>query len=121
MKFSLEVLLIAGLSYLAQLYLPWWSMVLVAGLVGFLFKFENSRTSYAAGFLAIGAFWSILLYLTNTANMGILAPKIASIFQLSPFYLFAITVFIGAFLGGWGALTGTLGRQMFSKKTSISS
>jgi hypothetical protein len=67
-KFLLRVILIAGLAYLGQLYLPFWIAAVAAFLVGFLLSnnppkrrsFSRKKTksfSFLAGFLALLLLW----------------------------------------------------------------
>jgi len=115
MKFLISTILIAALSFLSQQFLPWWSLVIVAFIVGWLMGLKG-WVSFFSGFLAIFLLWGIYAFVLNQGNEGILATRMANLFPLSgnPLLLMLVTAAIGGLTGGLGAATGSLGRQWAS-------
>ena len=107
MKFLITILLIALLSFLCGLYLPWWGFALAACLIGALIP-QKPGLSFLAGFLALFLLWGGLACFINAANNSILSVKIAQILPLngSPVLLILVTGFVAALVGGGAALTG---------------
>lgn len=116
-KFGLQLLIILVLGSIAQYFFPFWSVAVVAALVGFFFKYENSAASFAAGTAAVTLLWTSYATFLNTANAGQLAGQIGELFKVGQGALLPITGFIGGILGGLGAQTGTLARKLFEKET----
>ncbi len=113
LKGILQIILTIILGYFAQLYYPFWAMAAVAALVALLFKYNNSLTSFAAGFIAAFLLWSAYAYTLDMENLGVLSSKLGELFKISGDYLSYATGVIGGLLGGFGALTGSLARQLF--------
>ena len=107
MKFLITVILIALLSFLCGLYLPWWGFALAACLVGAILP-QRPGFTFLAGFLALFILWGGLAFFIDEANNSILSAKIAQILPLngSPFLLILVTGFVAALVGGGAALTG---------------
>ena len=107
MRFLLATLLTALLSFIAGLYLPWWSIAIVAFLVA-LFMGQFIGRSFLAGFLGIFVLWFIVALEIDIRNEHILSQKIAQLFSLgtSSVLLILITAFIGALVGGFAAMSG---------------
>ena len=107
MRFLLAVLLIALLSFVAGLFLPWWSIALIALIVAALIPQSISR-SFLAGFTAIFLLWFLLSFWIDIKNDSILSHKIAQLFPLggSSFLLMLITALVGALVGGFAAMCG---------------
>lgn len=108
MRFILTVLLIALLSYIAGLYLPWWSIAPVAFLVA-LFIRQTPGKSFLAGFTGIFLLWLILALWIDAANESLLSQKIAQLFPLggSSIALIVVTALVGALVGGFAAVSGS--------------
>jgi len=108
MKFLITTLLIALLSFLSGLYLPWWCFALAACLVSALIP-QRPFLSFLAGFLALFLLWGGLAWSIDTANNSILSGKIAQILPLggSSYLLILVTAFIGALVGGGSSLAGS--------------
>ena len=107
MRFILATLLTALLSFFAGLYLPWWSIAIIAFLVAILIKQIVGR-SFLAGFLGIFLLWTVVALWIDVKNEHILSQKIAQVFPLggSSILLILITAFIGALVGGFAAMSG---------------
>ncbi len=117
MKFLLGVLLTAGIGYVTQLYFPWWSVVIVAFVVGIVIGLKGIP-SFLYGFLGVGLLWGIYAMIINSNNHGILARQVGEILQgINEVGLILLTGLLGGIIGGLGAMTGGLGRQIFKKRS----
>ncbi len=105
MKFLLAALIIALLSFVAGLYLPWWTIA-IAAFITILFIPMRSGKAFLAGFSGVFILWALLAYLIDIKNEHILSGKIADLFQLggSSLILIFVTAFIGGLVGGLGAI-----------------
>ncbi|MBP7274328.1 MAG: hypothetical protein KA974_10830 [Saprospiraceae bacterium] len=112
-KESFWLLLAGGI---AGYFLPWWSLAIVTAIFAYFFRWSNAKAfglGLAVGILLWSGYASILSYL----NQGVLAKMIGELFGgLSGFQLIIITGWIGGILAGFGALTGSLFRNLTLKK-----
>jgi len=108
MKFIITTLLIALLSFLSGLYLPWWGFALAAFLVSALIP-QRPGLSFLSGFLALFLLWALLSWSMDAPNNSILSVKIAQVLPLggSTILLILITALVGALVGGGAALTAS--------------
>lgn len=108
MKFVLTTLLTCLLSFVAGLYLPWWSIAVVAFLSALLMQ-PKIWVGFLAGFLGVFLLWALLSFWIDTANESILSHKIAQLFSLggSSLLLILITAFIGGLVGGFAGMAGS--------------
>lgn len=113
MKFLFQILALIILGYLAQLFLSWWSGIVVAAIVGLSMEKSGLR-AFLTGFLGIALLWAVFAFLANSQNEGILALRLEKLFNgMSPMSLILITALLGGLLGGMGSLSGNLGRKLF--------
>ena len=113
MKFVAHIVITFLLAWLVQFFLPWWTLAIIAFVVGYLFA-QSGLKSFLAGFLAIGLLWlATALYIDIQTN-AILSQKVGSIFpsvggsRISPrTNIFILTVIIGGLVGGMASLTGS--------------
>jgi len=112
MKFLISILLIALVSFVAGLYLPWWSIALAAFVVIALIP-QKPLYAFLSGFIAIFILWSGMSFIISNKNDHILAHKISMIILKSdsPVSLVLITGLIGALVAGCGALAGSYLRK----------
>ena len=108
MKFLLSILLTAALAFLAGLFLPWWSIAVVAFLVALVIP-QHIGLGFLSGFLAIFFLWAVLAFWADIQNQSILSKKIATLFPLdgSVVLLILVTSLVGAFVGGFAAMAGS--------------
>lgn len=108
MKFLLAVLLTAVVSFVAGMFLPWWSIAIVSFLVALLLV-QNVGKGFLSGFLGIFILWGLLSFWIDIKNESILSHKVAQLFPLggSSVLMILITSFIGALVGGFAAMTGS--------------
>ena len=92
MKFLVSVLLIAIVSFVACIYLPWWSIAIVAFLVIILIP-QKALHAFMAGFVAIFISWSVIAFNISYKNDHIIVHKISMIILKinSPLALVVIT------------------------------
>ena len=108
MKIILAILLIAVLSFIAGLYLPWWSLAIVCFLIALLL-IRHIGYGFLAGFVGIFLLWSVLSFLIDSKNESILSHKIANLLPLggSTVLLILVTAFVGGLVGGFAAMAGS--------------
>lgn len=112
-NFFQRTFIIALLSGVAQLFMPFWIVVVVAAVVS-LFTAENAASGFASGFSAIGTLWLITILYLDFSTFSVLTNKMVELFTLpSKGHLIVATVSMGSLLGGMGAMTGALLRQLF--------
>lgn len=108
MKFVLSTILISIVSLVAGMFLPWWTIALVAFGIVYLYRLRPSL-GFLSGFTGIFLCWALIALLRNTANDGILSHRIALIFPLggSGGALVLISGLVGALVGGLAGLTAS--------------
>jgi hypothetical protein len=96
------------LSFIAGLYMPWWSIALVAFLVALLIR-QKIGWAYLSGFSGIALLWGGLATLITVPNKGIFAQKIAHLFSLNgnAVLLIVITATVGGLVAGFAAMSGS--------------
>ena len=92
-------LLIALFSGLLQLWLPWWSMMLVAAGMSFLLG-KTFWQTFFAGFLACGFVWLVYALIITITNGSIMTDRIASLFSLPASWMLYLISFLVAAIGG---------------------
>lgn len=112
MKLVTAILLTAILSFAAGLYLPWWSIAIVAFVVALLIP-QQAWKAFLGGFIGIFLLWGILAWWINQENQGILSKRIAELLPLngSAIVLILITAFAGGLVAGLAALSGNFLRR----------
>lgn len=108
MRFLLAMLLTAVLSFLAGLFLPWWSIAVIAFLVA-LFIPQNIGRAFFSGLLGVFVLWAVLALWIDSKNNSILSHKIAELMKVggSSLLLIFITAIIGGLVGGFAAMAGS--------------
>lgn len=116
MKFFISILLIALLSFAASLFMPWWVIAIAAFIVAFAIP-QKPWLSFLAGFTALFILWIALSFYISSANDDLLVHKMSVLFIKAdnPILLFLVTGLIGGLVGGFGALTGRLLKQISSR------
>jgi hypothetical protein len=112
MKFIVSILLVALLSVAVCLYLPWWSVAIVAFIVAALIP-QKPFKSFLTGFISLFLLWGSLAWFLSSNNNHLLAHKISLLFLKmdNPFLLIAITAMIGALVAGFASLAGSFVRK----------
>lgn len=108
MRFLLAILLTAALSFLAGLFLPWWSIAVIAFLVALLIP-QNIGPAFLAGLLGVFVLWIFIASWIDIKNNSILSHKIAELMKIggSSVLLILITGLIGGLVGGFSAMAGS--------------
>lgn len=107
MKPWYRILLVALVATLAQLLLPWWSVVVVACIVEAFFG-NQKFLSFFVGFYGIALPWMIGALVIDIQNSSILSDRVMTMFTLPTWPLLAIIVtgLVGGVAGGLGSWTG---------------
>lgn len=117
MKFLTALLLTALCSFIAGLYLPWWSLAAIAFLVALLVH-QKAGKAFLSAFIALFLLWGCLALWIDIRNTGILSKRIAELLGLgSSFLLVLITGLIAALVAGFAAMSGSYLR-VSTKKAS---
>ena len=94
------------LTWFLNLFLPWWSVLLPALVIG-MWLLNGAFKAFFTGLAAGGAAWLIQALYVHIANDGILAGRIAEVMQVgSPLLVLLFTFVIGGILSGTGTLVG---------------
>lgn len=114
MKFIVSIVLTALLSFVACLYLPWWSIAVVSFLIPMII-FQKPYMAFITGFVSLLLLWGGLAWWISTANNDLLTHKISVLVIKadSPFLLVGLTALIGAVVAAFAALSGSLFRRLF--------
>lgn len=112
MKFFVSIVLIALLSVAACLFLPWWSIAVVAFLVAAIVP-QKPIASFLSGFTALFLLWGGLSFFISSSNAHLLTRKVSLLILQadSPNILIFVTALIGALVAGLAALTGSFVRK----------
>ncbi len=107
MKFLIQILATIIISFILELFLPWWTIAVTSFAVAYLVD-NKSLISFWAGFLGIAILWvGMALYIDQTTH-SILTEKVN---RLLPLNAFLLTGLIGGIVGGLSALTGSFLRS----------
>ncbi len=114
MKFTVSIILTVLLSFVACLYLPWWSIAVVSFLIAIVI-FQKPYMAFITGFISLLLLWGGLAWWISAANDDLLAHKISVLVIKadSPFLLVGLTALIGAVVAAFAALSGSLLRRLF--------
>ncbi|MBS1488630.1 MAG: hypothetical protein JST43_13695 [Bacteroidetes bacterium] len=104
MKLVYQILATAIVCFLVQIFLPWWTMALVAFAFGYYFNL-GSGAAFLAGFVSVGLLWFAKAYSTDLATQSILTEKVN---RLLPLNVFVMMVIVGGLVGGFASMTGTI-------------
>lgn len=115
MKFIITIALTALLSFAVCIYLPWWSIAIVAFIVAAVIPQAPFR-SFVSGFVALFLLWGFLAFYISNNNDNLLAHKVSVIILKtdSPFGIIIITAFVGALVAAFAALAGSYLRALKS-------
>ena len=93
------------LAWILGLWSPYWSLSLVAAVMGFLLK-PGAWKALLAGMLAGALLWGFIAWRIDVANASILSTRIGMLFGTGATGMVLITAALGAILAGLGALLG---------------
>lgn len=108
MKFIISLILMVLLSFVACLYLPWWSIAIVCFVVAALIR-QRPLAAFTTGFISLFLLWGGLSFWISSNNSDLLAHKISMLILKvdNPSMLILLTGFVGALVGALSALTGS--------------
>lgn len=108
MKIFVAILLTALTTFVAGLYLPWWSLAITAFLSAVLVR-QGPVKAFLSGFLGVFLLWALLAWWIDFKNEGLLSARIASLLPLggSSIALILVTSFVGGLVAGFAAITGS--------------
>ena len=111
----IPTLLIIILGGIAQTFLPWWTIAVVAFCVGYFFS-DSWGKSFAYGFIAVTLLWAIYAAILDSANGGAISSSISGLFggAIKSTQLIYVTGIIGGLVGGFAAATGTAFRFLIN-------
>ena len=108
MKFVLHLIVVLVLSWLLQLFLPWWTMAIGAFATGLAFQ-QSGFKSFVAGLLGVGLLWFAMAWYIDSSTGSILSSKVAAIFPTKTVgLLMLITAILGGLVGGLASMSGGL-------------
>jgi hypothetical protein len=108
MRFILSILLTAVFSFLAGLFLPWWSIAIIAFAIALLIPQRISK-AFLSGLFGIFLLWTIVALWIDIQNNSILSHRVSELFKLggSSILLILVTALIGGLVGGFAAMAGS--------------
>lgn len=108
MKFIVSLLLIAFLSYVLGLFLPWWTIA-IAAFITSAFIPQRPFISFLTGFFSLLLLWGIMSWMISADNHDLLAHRVSMLIikNDSPLLLILLTALTGAIVGGFAALAGS--------------
>jgi len=116
MRLIFKSLIILIATYSVQIFIPWWSILLVPFLVNSLI-FSKGFSSFGSGFIGVGLLWLIKATLIDLNTESILTSQIAELFSLPNTYLLILlTALIGGLAAGFAGLAGSHFRSLFKRK-----
>lgn len=108
----IELILIALISLLAQFFLPWWSLALVAFGVCFL-RSPGGGRAFLSGFFGVALVWLVYAFIIHYRTDGVFTGRMSELlFKKNTSVLpLLVTAIIGGLVGGLAGLSGYLVRQ----------
>ncbi|AUD03072.1 hypothetical protein [Spirosoma pollinicola] len=108
----IEIILIAILSLLAQLVLPWWSLAIVAFVICF-WRSSRAGQSFFAGFYGVALVWLIYAIFLHSRTDGVFMGRMSELlFKTNSAVLpELVTAIVGGLVGGLAGLSGYFVRQ----------
>jgi hypothetical protein len=120
MKFIISVILIMMLSFASCLYFPWWTIAIATFLVAAIVPLR-ALVAFIAGFIALFLLWGWLAWWISDSNEHILAHRVSLLIlkKDNPMLLIFATALVGALVGGFAAMTGSLFRTIIYKERRV--
>ena len=111
-------ILIFVLASAAQLDLPWWSLAVVAFVVGLAIA-PSGKVAFWAGFVGAALSWVLPAAWLAYQNDGLLAHRVAQLLPLggSSVALVLVAGVVAGLSGGLAALAGCWLREAFAKRS----
>jgi len=116
MKFLMQVALTVLLSYVAEQFLPWWTISICSAIVAGVLPL-NKVTAFWGGFTSISLLWMTVATVIDVRTHSILSTKIAPLLGCpGTTLLILLTGLVGGMVGGLGALSGQQVRTLLTHK-----
>ena len=108
----IQIILIAVLSLVAQLVLPWWSLAIVAFAVCF-WRGDGAGAAFLYGFVGVALVWLGYALLIHLRTDGIFTGRMGELLFKSNNALLPTlaTTILGGLVGGLAGMSGYLVRQ----------
>ena len=116
----IQIILIALVSLVAQLILPWWSLALVAFVVCF-WRCQSSGRAFLYGFLGIAVIWLGYALLIQLQTDGVFVGRMSELlFKTNTSILpVLVTTLLGGLVGGIAGVAGYFVRQAIVNQSSV--
>lgn len=107
MKVLLQILIVAVLALLMEMWLPWWSVAIAGGLGGLLLGGSGMR-GFAAGFLGVGILWAVAALRLSAGTESGLAERLGAMLPGQPggVALAVVSGVIGGLVAGFAGASG---------------
>lgn len=106
MRTIITTLSIAIAGFVVQLFLPWWSLAIVAFLIGLSTDLPKFKI-FLSGLVGSALVWGLYALYIHTGNQALLSNKMAAIFGLNQAWLLVlISALVAGAVGGMSALSG---------------
>lgn len=119
----IQILLIALVSLLAQLVLPWWSLAIVAFGVCY-WRSPSAGEAFLYGFAAVALVWLVYALVIHLQTDGIFSGRMSQLlFQTNNAALALVgSAVLGGLVGGLAGMSGffvrqTTGNQLDARKS----
>lgn len=109
-------IIITLLVFITQSVFTHWWLIAIDAFFAALLVGKTPFRSFLSGFVAVALVWLAMALFINQQNEGLLLGKVSELFSLSSTWLLVITTLIGAFVGGFSALSGFYLKAIFMKK-----
>lgn len=108
-----QILLIALISLLAQLILPWWSLAVVAFAVCY-WRGSDSGRAFIVGFVGVALVWLVYAFGIHVQTDGIFTGRMGQLLFKSNNVVIPVvaTTLIGGLVGGLAGMSGYLVRRV---------
>jgi len=114
MKTLRIIVAVAVLARLASFVLPWWGIVIGAGIAG-AWLARNGVQAFAGGLFGIAFLWGVYALAAATGDGAILTERMAVLTGLpGATGLILVTSLVGAVLGALASWTGWQGRRLLA-------
>lgn len=116
----IQILLIAIISLLAQLVLPWWSIAIVAFAICF-WRSHGAGSAFLHGFVGVALVWLGYALLIHLRTDGIFTGRMSQLLFKAdaPVLLILATAVLGGLVGGLAGLAGYAVRQATGNRPAV--
>jgi hypothetical protein len=115
-QFITATFLLALSTGLAQLFLPWWMVVVCSIIVSLIFAIAPAK-AFLSGFTAIFVLWLTFALFRDFNNGHILSTRMAQLFHLPNYFLFLlVSAFAGGLMAGCTCCSVSFIKIVFNKK-----